>query len=221
MPAVGGKILHDPTDAEIAEAWGVRTTLPGRAAASSTCWSIGPGPAGLAAAVYASSEGLRTLVVEREAIGGQAGTSSLIRNYLGFSRGISGSELGTARLPAGVGVRRALRADARGRRGCEQRAAVSSREIGGVGEVHGPGGRAGDRRLLPPARRPDLEALTGAGVLLRRQRVRGAGLTGLDACVVGGGNSAGQAVLHLARYCRQRHAAWSAAETSAQSMSPT
>ena len=54
---------------------------------------VGAGPAGLAAAVYASSEGLRTLVVERESFGGQAGTSSLIRNYLGFSRGISGAEL--------------------------------------------------------------------------------------------------------------------------------
>ena len=54
---------------------------------------VGAGPAGLAAAVYASSEGLRTLVVERESIGGQAGSSSLIRNYLGFARGISGAEL--------------------------------------------------------------------------------------------------------------------------------
>mgnify|MGYP003511192236 CR=1 FL=1 len=54
---------------------------------------VGAGPAGLGAAVYASSEGIRTLVVEREAIGGQAGTSSLIRNYLGFSRGLSGAEL--------------------------------------------------------------------------------------------------------------------------------
>ena len=54
---------------------------------------VGAGPAGLTAAVYASSEGLRTLVVEREAIGGQAGSSSLIRNYLGFSRGVSGAEL--------------------------------------------------------------------------------------------------------------------------------
>ena len=54
---------------------------------------VGAGPAGLAAAVYASSEGLSTLVVERESIGGQAGASSLIRNYLGFSRGISGAEL--------------------------------------------------------------------------------------------------------------------------------
>ena len=54
---------------------------------------IGAGPAGLAAAVYASSEGMRALVIEREAIGGQAGSSSLIRNYLGFSRGVSGSDL--------------------------------------------------------------------------------------------------------------------------------
>ena len=54
---------------------------------------IGAGPAGLAAAVYAASEGLSTLVIERQAVGGQAGTSSLIRNYPGFSRGVSGAHL--------------------------------------------------------------------------------------------------------------------------------
>ena len=84
------------TRCELVEAWGMRTTLPGTDGEVERDYDVlvvGAGPAGLAAAVYAASEGLRTLVVERDAIGGQAGTSSLIRNYLGFSRGVSGAEL--------------------------------------------------------------------------------------------------------------------------------
>src|SRR3954451_24546735 len=92
MPALGGKLLVDPTDAEVVEAWGVPTSLA-EDERSFDVIVVGAGPAGLAAAVYASSEGISTLVVEREAIGGQAGASSLIRNYLGFSRGVSGAEL--------------------------------------------------------------------------------------------------------------------------------
>ena len=92
MPAIGGTSLVDPTDAEIIEAWGIPTTLP-ETEREFDLLIVGAGPAGLAAAVYAASEGLRTLVVERTAIGGQAGTSSMIRNYLGFSRGLSGAEL--------------------------------------------------------------------------------------------------------------------------------
>ena len=92
MAALDGTVLLDPTDVEVAEAWGVATGL----AADNRDFDVlvvGAGPAGLAAAVYASSEGLRTLVVERESMGGQAGSSSLIRNYLGFSRGVSGADL--------------------------------------------------------------------------------------------------------------------------------
>ena len=92
MPAIGGTRLVDPTDAEILEAWGIPTNLRD-ADRDFDLLVVGAGPAGLGAAVYASSEGVRTVVVEREAIGGQAGMSSLIRNYLGFSRGLSGAEL--------------------------------------------------------------------------------------------------------------------------------
>jgi len=88
---LGGGVLVDPTYAELADAYGVSTTLEGRSHFDVAV--VGAGPAGLAAAVYASSEGLDTLVVERESIGGQAGSSSLIRNYLGFARGVSGAEL--------------------------------------------------------------------------------------------------------------------------------
>ena len=165
---------------------------------------IGAGPGGLAAAVYASSEGLRTLVVERESIGGQAGTSSLIRNYLGFSRGIRGSEL------AQRGYQQAWVFGAHfvlmrtGRRGSRRTGRSFVAEIGDVGEVTA---RAvvlatgvSYRRLGVPA----LEQLIGRRRVLRRERVRGAWADRVGTpCVVGGGNSAGQAVLHLARYCRQ------------------
>ncbi|MDQ3733983.1 MAG: FAD-dependent oxidoreductase, partial [Actinomycetota bacterium] len=92
MPAIGGKVLVEPTDAEVVEAWGIPTRLKTRDR-NFDVLVVGAGPAGLASAVYSASEGLRTLVVERESLGGQAGASSLIRNYLGFSRGITGAEL--------------------------------------------------------------------------------------------------------------------------------
>ena len=87
---------------------------------------IGAGPAGLAASVYAASEGLETLTIEREAIGGQAGSSSLIRNYLGFSRGHQRRRAGAARLPAGVGVRHPVPPDAGGHRDALRGAAGTS-----------------------------------------------------------------------------------------------
>ena len=83
-----GYVLANPTDAEIMDAVGER---PGDLLCDVAV--IGAGPAGLTSAVYAGSEGLRTLVIERHVIGGQAGTSRLIRNYLGFPRGIRGAEL--------------------------------------------------------------------------------------------------------------------------------
>ena len=86
--------LIDPTNLDVAEALGARTR-PGEGVYDVVV--IGGGPAGLAAAVYAGSEGLRVALVERTSMGGQAGTSSLIRNYLGFPRGISGAELGPVR----------------------------------------------------------------------------------------------------------------------------
>src|SRR6202044_2494307 len=83
--------LVNPSNLEIADAFGVMTPVsPGEVFDVAV---VGAGPAGLAAAVGASSEGLRTVVIEHEAVGGQAGTSSMIRNYPGFSQGISGARL--------------------------------------------------------------------------------------------------------------------------------
>lgn len=87
---IDGRMLRDPDVTQLARATGLSTELPKETVDLAI---VGAGPAGLAAAVYAASEGLRTLVLERDAIGGQAGSSSLIRNYLGFSRGVSGTEL--------------------------------------------------------------------------------------------------------------------------------
>ena len=90
-----GRVFHDPTNKDLA-AHGL--PRPDRASETATDFDVaivGAGPAGLAAAVYASSEGLRALVVERESIGGQAGSSAKIRNYLGFQRGVGGGELAT------------------------------------------------------------------------------------------------------------------------------
>ena len=80
-----GRVLVDPSNAELARSYGVSTDLDG--SNDFDVVIVGAGPAGLAAAVYATSEGHRALVIERESIGGQAGTSSRIRNYLGFPAG--------------------------------------------------------------------------------------------------------------------------------------
>jgi len=85
-----GQVLTNPTNEQIAQALGVRHAST---ESSFDVVVVGAGPAGLSAAVYAASEGLRTIVVDRESIGGQAGTSSLIRNYLGFPLGVSGADL--------------------------------------------------------------------------------------------------------------------------------
>ncbi|SRR6266566_4684342 len=92
LPAVifGDRCLTDPTNLEIARMLGVKTEPEG---GLYDVVVVGAGPSGLATAVYAAADGLRTLVVERQVVGGQAGTSSMIRNYLGFPRGISGAEL--------------------------------------------------------------------------------------------------------------------------------
>jgi thioredoxin reductase (NADPH) len=191
-----GRTLADPTNEEIVEAFGVDTAPVDEYQFDLVI--VGAGPAGLSAAVYASSEGLRTLVIERETMGGQASSSSLIRNYLGFSRGVSGSELAQrAYQQAWVfGTRFAVSRDVRGLQLAEHPY--------GIGCDAGYVATAGAVLLATGAtyRRlgiEGLEHLTGAGVYYGSSTVEGLGLANEDVYVVGGGNSAGQAALHLSR----------------------
>jgi thioredoxin reductase (NADPH) len=194
-----GRALVDPTNQQVAEACGLPTRIT---RSDFDLVIVGAGPAGLAAAVYAGSEGLRTLVVERETIGGQAGSSSLIRNYLGFARGVSGAELTMrAYQQAWVfGVEFLL-----------MRAVTSLRPAEGGLAVALSGGDVVAARAIVVAtgvayRRlgiPSLEALSGAGVFYGASVAEAQALAGESVFVVGGGNSAGQAAMHLSRYAAQ------------------
>jgi thioredoxin reductase (NADPH) len=203
MPAIGGTCLIDPTDAEIVEAWGIPTFLP-ETDRQFDLLVVGAGPAGLAAAVYAASEGIRTLVVERSAIGGQAGTSSLIRNYLGFSRGLSGAELAQRGYQQAwvFGARFLLtrQVEQLTRDGQDLVAQVHQ-----VGEVRARAVIISSGVSYQRLGLSNLEQLNGKGVYYGTSVTAAQALRGLQVAVVGAGNSAGQAVLHLARYCSSVH----------------
>jgi len=194
-----GAVLVDPTNAEIAEALGLEVRPAGQVY---DVVIVGAGPAGLAAAVYAASEGLRTALLEREAFGGQAGTSSRIRNYLGFPDGVSGAELAQRAYQQawafGTGFVYGNPATSLGQ----------DRDLLVVGLEDGSQARAravviasgvSYRRLGVP----ELEALAGAGVFYGAGTIEAQAVAGKPAFVVGGGNSAGQAALHLAKYAQQ------------------
>src|SRR3954447_2054746 len=196
-----GRVLVDPTPTELMRACGIDTTVSDGAEFDVVV--IGAGPGGLAASVYATSEGLSTLVVERESVGGQAGASSLIRNYLGFARGISGAELA---------MRAHQQAWAFGAQFLRMREAVELR-VGSGGPhtvVIGDGTEIAATavvlatgvtyRTLPM---PELAELAGAGVFYGASRWEAAALAGEDVYIVGAGNSAGQAAIHLAKHARQ------------------
>jgi thioredoxin reductase (NADPH) len=194
-----GLVLVDPSDIEIANAYGANTGL--RGSRDFDVAVIGAGPSGLAAAVYASSEGLRTVVIEREAIGGQAGSSSRIRNYLGFQRGITGADLAQrAYQQAWVfGTSFVQMCEAQGLRSDDDRFYLetsSCSEISTRVVVLAMG--VNYQRLDIPA----LEPLTGAGVYYGSSPSEGERFTGSNVFVVGGGNSAGQAAVHLAKHAR-------------------
>ena len=191
-----GRVLVQPTNAEVAEALGMKTA-PG--AGLYDVAVIGAGPAGLAAAVYGASEGLSTVVLEPEAIGGQAGTSSQIRNYLGFPAGVSGADLA---------VRAYTQAWNFGAEYVYGNPAIGLRARGPerVVTVRG-GGQVRSRAVVIATgvsyRRlgiPSLDALTGAGVFYGAATSEAKALKDREVFVVGGANSAGQAAVHLARY---------------------
>jgi thioredoxin reductase (NADPH) len=191
-----GRVLIDPPNEAIAEALGVQTRPTSNRYDLAV---VGGGPAGLTAAMYAASEGLATLLLEREAVGGQAGTTSVIRNYLGFPRGISGHEL------ASRAVEQAL---AMGAELVFIRSAVGLEARGGdLLLTLGDGSQAISRTVVIATgvtyRRlevPGLDDLLGAGVFYGAAVTEGAALEGQRAFVIGGANSAGQAAVHLARF---------------------
>jgi thioredoxin reductase (NADPH) len=192
--------LVNPTDVEIADAFGLMS--PPSAEELYDVVVIGAGPAGLAAAVYAASEGLSTLVIERQAVGGQAGTSSLIRNYPGFARGISGAHLA---------FRSFQQAWSFGAEFVFMRDAVGLSEDGGERVVAlSDGSRVRGRSVIVATgvdyRRlgiPGLEEMVGRGVYYGAAVSEAPAMAGKPVFVIGGGNSAGQAALHLAKYARQ------------------
>jgi len=191
-----GTVLSDPSDAQIAEAAGAPLDLDER---TYEVVIIGAGPAGLSAAVYAASEGLRVLVVDAGGIGGQAGSSSLIRNYLGFGKGVSGSRLAEEAYEQAMAFGATFL--------FMHRVTAIDRS---AGWFHLPlsDGRFVSARIVILAtgatyRRlgiESLEALAGAGVFYGGPASEAPALIGKEVYVVGGGNSAGQAALHFARY---------------------
>lgn len=192
--------LVNPTNLEIADAFGLMTPIPAEEVSDVTV--VGAGPAGLAAAVYASSEGLRTIVVEAEAIGGQAGTSSMIRNFPGFSQGVSGSKLAWEAWQQAwlfgttfVFMRHAVSltaGDGHYRLGLSDGGSLATRTL-----VVATG--ASYRRLGVPS----LEDLQGKGVFYGAGVSEAPAMSGRDVFVIGGGNSAGQAAMHLAKWAAQ------------------
>ena len=198
LPAVifRDQVLSDPTDGEVAAMLGAHIEPDG---GLYDLVVVGAGPAGLAAGLYGASDGLRTLVIEMRAPGGQAGTSSMIRNYLGFPRGIGGAELASRAHEQAISL------------GAEF---LITREVTGLA-------RNGDEWIVALAPDTAIRARTvlvatgvsynrlecdgladfvARGVFYGASTTEAPALTGQDVFVVGAGNSAGQAAVHLARY---------------------
>lgn len=195
-------VLRNPTNWELADALGFSEVIDPQHVFDVVV--VGAGPAGLAAAVYAASEGLDTLVIEGQAPGGQAGTSSKIENYLGFPTGISGSALaGRAQVQAQkFGARLAISRNAAGI-DCKH-TPFAVRLAGGAivrGRVVVVATGAHYRRLDIP----NFDRFEGQGIHYAATAMESRLCEREEAVVVGGGNSAGQAALFLSRTCEQVH----------------
>ena len=191
-----GSCLCSPGIPEVAEKIGLNPTI------KNTVYDvviIGAGPAGLAASVYGASEGLKTLLIERLSPGGQAGTSSRIENYLGFPNGLSGSELTrraitqATRLGAEVLLPRAVREICQ-KDGYKKVMLDNGEEINTHAIVITTGV---DYRKLETRGVPDF---TGAGIYYGAAMTEAAAFRDCEVFVVGGGNSAGQAAMHLSKF---------------------
>ncbi|MGH7074349.1 MAG: NAD(P)/FAD-dependent oxidoreductase [Stellaceae bacterium] len=191
-----GTVVSQPTTRELARLFGLQTSpsLP-----EYDTIVVGGGPAGLAAAVYGASEGLRTVVVEREAPGGQAGTSSRIENYLGFPSGVSGDELASRalqqarRLGAEILVTRSVtRIDA-----AKHEVVLDGEEVIRARTLILATGVTWRRVAIE-----GFDKLIGKGVYYGAARSEVGATQGLDVHLVGAGNSAGQAALYFANHAR-------------------
>ena len=194
MRAVGGTTLVRPKLRDVAELLGLATEPTER---EYDVVVVGAGPAGLAAAVYGASEGLRTVVVEQEAPGGQAGTSSRIENYLGFPAGVSGDELASRalqqarRLGAEILVTRRIAAiDA-----AERRVVLDGGDVLHARTIILACGVTW-RRLAVEG----FDRLAGKGIFYGASRSEAPTTHGLDVHIVGAGNSAGQAAMFFSTH---------------------
>lgn len=194
-----GDTLRSPSTLELAGALGIRTTA--RQPLYDVC-IVGGGPAGLAAAVYAASEGLSTVIVEREAPGGQAGQSAAIENYLGFPKGLTGADL-AQRAVAQVSRFGAEMVLARAVVGFETRGPVHAVLVEGAGEIEARALIVATGVSYRRLEASGLEELTGRGVYYGVSASDAKQCEGDDVYLVGGANSAGQAALNLARYARK------------------
>src|SRR5215212_7373304 len=191
----GKDVLKNPTNPEFARAIGLRVDVPRERTYDLVV--VGAGPAGLGAAVYGASEGLSTLALESTALGGQAGTSSRIENYLGFPAGLSGFELASRAM---------VQADKFGARTAVPQAAVGLRRVDGHYRIElSEGGEVKARSVIAATgaryRRlhvPSLEHFEGVSVHYAATEAEAQRCEGAEVIVVGGGNSAGQAALFLA-----------------------
>ena len=191
--------LVEPSRAQLAERIGLRTRAESR---FYDLVIVGGGPAGLAAAVYGASEGLRTLMVERDAPGGQAGTSSRIENYLGFPAGLSGAELARRAVAQAqrFGVEILNPQEATGLRR-EDPYRIISLSDGSEVSCHALVVATGVsyRKLAVPG----IDRLTDAGVYYGAAMTEAISCQGEDVYLVGGANSAGQAAMYFSRYARR------------------
>ena len=189
--------LQDPSNEVLGDAFGVNASLDIGSRVDVTV--VGAGPAGLAAAIYAASEGLYTVVVERHAMGGQAGSTSLIRNYPGFDAGVSGMRL------ANTMYRQAWGLDARFLFG--RNVTALREEVGGLIVELSDGTSFASASVIVATgasyrrlRAAGVDELVGRGVFYSPAVTEVATMSDRPVVVVGGGNSAGQAAIHLSRY---------------------
>lgn len=190
-----GETLRSPSSVELADALGLRTR------AGQTLYDlciVGSGPAGLAAAVYAASEGLRTVIVERDAPGGQAGQSAAIENYLGFPNGVSGADL-THRAVAQASRFGAETVLAQEVVALEQRGPVHAVRFAGGGEIESRAVLVATGVAYRRLEASGVDALGSRGVYYGASASEAAQTAGQVVHVVGAANSAGQAVLNFAK----------------------